>query len=121
MQDDDYEKIDWVKIDTSRFKVKDYVKMGKFINKKILANEISADNELFSDKYYILERLRNSLMHGHIKVKINEKNKLIFVFSDNYNNRCESVEIESQELTDFSKQELFYRGLPNTVIFADKK
>lgn len=120
LQDDDYNKIEVSRIDMSKFIVTDYSKIESYINKKKAEGEIPSLHEKVAEKYYILERVRNAVMHGHIKVEINEKNKLVFIFSDKYNNRCETIKIESKDLNEFSNQKLFYTGLPNTVLLANK-
>lgn len=87
--------------------------MIEIINKNILEGKIPKLEERYADNDYLIDKLRNSLMHGNIRTHINDGGELEFIFSDIYKGRHDEVRIESNELADFSTQAEFYENIPN--------
>lgn len=115
IQDEYYPEVNFRKLNTSIFRdVRiDTKKMIEIINKNILEGKIPKLEERYADNDYLIDKLRNSLMHGNIRTHINDRGELEFIFSDIYKGRHDEVRIESNELADFSTQAEFYENIPN--------
>ena len=74
--------IDIKKINPYGFE-KDDKAMVNYINKKIIEGKIEENNAKYGNVYYILERIRNAIMHGNIKILL-ENNNVLFKFLDKY-------------------------------------
>lgn len=71
---------------------------------------------------YIVERMRNSLMHGNIEILLNNKGKIEFIFRDKYNKRDEVISIILEDLEEFLSQKCLYTGIPKkTLTFLVQK
>lgn len=113
MEDDDYEKIKYRDVKVSMF---EYNK--KSFKKYVQDNKIDR-NRL---QHYIIERMRNALMHGNIQATINRKGQVGFVFLDNYNKRTDRIEISLEKLKKFLSQECLYNGVPKiTPVLIGKR
>ncbi len=106
-EDDDYIKLDYVAVNVSMFTYDEecFCKYIEDINVE--------ENQL---QHYIIGRMRNSLMHGHIEVSISRKGEVIFIFSDIYNKREEKIEISLDKLKLFLSQECLYSGVPQQTM-----
>ena len=71
-----------------------------YINKKIIEGKIEENNAKYGNVYYILERIRNAIMHGNIKILL-ENNNVLFKFLDKYNSREDVLSIELNKLKNF--------------------
>lgn len=61
-----------------------------------------------SPKEFILERFRNSLMHGNIKMKMDCSFGVIVIFEDRYRDDIKTIEIPLSVLDNFIEQQVFY-------------
>ncbi|WP_099468464.1 hypothetical protein [Konateibacter massiliensis] len=102
-EDDDYIKIKYADVNVSMF---NYVE--EFFDKYCTDNNIT-ESKL---QNYIIERMRNALMHGHVEVSISRRGEVIFSFLDIYNKREEKIQISLDKLKKFLSQECLYNGVP---------
>lgn len=108
-EDDDYEELKYQELNVSKFK---YQKE----NWIQYSQRNKTQNCLFPR--YIVERMRNSLMHGNIEILLNNKGKIEFIFRDKYNKRDEVISIILEDLEEFLSQQCLYSGIPKkTLIF----
>ena len=108
-EEDDYEKLKYQDINVSKFKYQNE-------NWEQYRKRNETQNCLLQK--YIVERVRNSLMHGHIEILLNNKGKIEFIFQDKYNIRDEVISIVLEDLEEFLSQKCLYRGIPkNTLTF----
>ena len=91
--------IDIKKINPYGFE-KDDKAMVNYINKKIIEGKIEENNAKYGNVYYILERIRNAIMHGNIKILL-ENNNILLKFLDKYNSREDVLSIELNKLKNF--------------------
>lgn len=91
--------IDIKKINPYGFE-KDDKAMVNYINKKIIEGKIEENNAKYGNIYYILERIRNAIMHGNIKILL-ENNNVLFQFLDKYNSRKDVLSIKLNKLKNF--------------------
>lgn len=61
---------------------------------------------------YIVDRIRNAVMHGNLNISIDHWNKIIIIFSDIYNNRKEEIQVSLENLRIFLSQKCLYDGVP---------
>lgn len=108
-EDDDYEKLKYQDINVSKFKYqKESLEQYKQRN--------GIQNCLIQK--YIVERMRNSLMHGNVGIQLNNKGKIEFIFRDKYNKRDETISIILEDLEKFLSQQCLYSEIPkNTLTF----
>ena len=108
-EDDDYEKLKYQDINVSKFKYqKESLEQYKQRN--------GIQNCLIQK--YIVERMRNSLMHGNVGILLNNKGKIEFIFRDKYNKRDETISIILEDLEKFLSQQCLYSEIPkNTLTF----
>ena len=112
-EDDDYEELKYQELNVSKFKYQkenwiQYSQRNKTQNCSI--------------QKYIVERMRNSLMHGHIEILLNKKGEIEFVFRDKYNKRDEVISIILEDLEEFLSQKCLYTGIPKkTLTFLVQK
>ncbi|QIB69297.1 hypothetical protein Ami103574_08155 [Aminipila butyrica] len=94
------------------------VNVSMFIYDRDNLNKYVIDNNVYESplQHYVIERMRNALMHGHIDVLIGENGEVIFIFSDNYNKRKEKIEITLDNLKSFLSQECLYNGVPKETL-----
>lgn len=102
-EDDDYEELKYQELNVSKFK---YQKE----NWIQYSQRNKTQNCLFPR--YIVERMRNSLMHGNIEILLNNKGKIEFIFRDKYNKRDEVISIILEDLEEFLSQKCLYTGIP---------
>lgn len=106
-EDDDYDKLQYELLNVSMFKYQD-----KNWDKYRKRNEI----ENCSLQQYIIERMRNSLMHGRVEVLLNDREKIDIVFRDKFNNRNETIAVTLEDMEKFLEQQFLYTGIPNETI-----
>lgn len=106
-EDDDYIKLVYADVNVSMFT---YTKES--LEKYVIDNNVK-ESPL---QHYVIERMRNALMHGHIEVSISRKGEVIFVFSDIYNKREEKIEISLDKLKIFLSQKCLYSGVPEETL-----
>lgn len=112
-EDDDYEELKYQELNVSKFK---YQKE----NWIQYSQRNKTQNCLFPR--YIVERMRNSLMHGNIEILLNNKGKIEFIFRDKYNKRDEVISIILEDLEEFLSQKCLYTGIPKkTITFLVQK
>lgn len=112
-EDDDYEELKYQELNVSKFK---YQKE----NWIQYSQRNKTQNCLFPR--YIVERMRNSLMHGNIEILLNNKGKIEFIFRDKYNKRDEVISIILEDLEEFLSQKCLYTGIPKkTLTFLVQK
>ncbi len=107
IEDDDYIKLNYKEVNVSMFSY-DENDLKKYINNN--GNKLSIHN-------YIIERLRNSLMHGRIDVSIDNKGTLLFIFTDKHNNREETIKITLDDLRSFLSQKCLYENVPKDTSY----
>lgn len=88
-EDDDYKKLKYQELDVSKFK---YQKENW-----VQYSQRNKTQNCILQKY-IVERMRNSLMHGHIEILLNNKGEIEFIFRDKYNQREEVISIILEDL-----------------------
>lgn len=103
IEDDDYVKIDYSCIDIS-----DFVFDNDALNKYVTDNKVTE----YSKQKYVIERVRNSLMHGNISCEVEEKGEIIIIFTDSFNNRKDVIKISLNSLERFLNQDCLYAGIP---------
>lgn len=103
MEDDDSINLVYTDVDISMFT---YTKEAF---EKYSVNKNAEENSI---QHYIMERMRNALMHGHIGVTISRKGEVIFAFSDVYHKREEKIGISLNNLKLFLSQKCLYSGVP---------
>lgn len=106
-EEDDYEKLKYQDLNVSKFK---YQKE----NLEQYRQRNETQNCLLQK--YIVERMRNSLMHGRIEIILNNKGKIEFIFRDKYNNRNEVISIILENLEEFLSQQCLYSGIPQKTL-----
>lgn len=112
-EDDDYEELKYQELNVSKFK---YQKE----NWIQYSQRNKTQNCLFPR--YIVERMRNYLMHGNIEILLNNKGKIEFIFRDKYNKRDEVISIILEDLEEFLSQKCLYTGIPKkTLTFLVQK
>lgn len=112
IEDDDYIKLKHYEVDVSMFSY-DEKSLEKYINDNENRNSIHD---------YIIERMRNSLMHGRIDVTIDNRGALMLIFTDEYNKREEKIKIALDDLKIFLSQKCLYDNVPkDTACFIIQK
>lgn len=107
IEDDDYPKLNYEKIDVSMF-LYNKNDLEKYIKNK--GNKVLLQN-------YIIDRMRNALMHGKIGISLNSKGNIVFVFTDKYNKREEKIKICFNNLQSFLNQKVLYENIPKETSF----
>lgn len=75
---------------------------------KYYQNNSSTINKRSETKYYyILERIRNAIAHGHITIYLDSNSKIVYKLEDVWNNRIEKVEIDYDSMMNFLEQPIF--------------
>lgn len=102
-EDDDYAKLKYGDVDVSMF-VYDKDAFHRY------TSACGAEDCPLSK--YIVERMRNALMHGHIEILLDKSSEIVFRFSDIYNKRSEKIEVTFDALRSFLSQKCLYDGVP---------
>lgn len=79
----------------------DYENMCSKINERIIEQSITGEEAENACNDYYIDKIRNALMHGHISVKEESNNDLMFILSDIYKGRNEQIGIKSSNIPDF--------------------
>lgn len=104
MEDDDYAKLDYSKVDVSMFSYKE-----ESLRKYIIRNKIKEDGA----PKYVIERIRNSLMHGNFSIEATSGGEILVIFTDIYYKRSDAIKITLNKLKKFLCQPSLYLGIPN--------
>ena len=107
-EDSDLENFDLTQINTNDFSIGDPCCLTKYYRNN--KEEVDKIGIKFIKNIYVMERLRNSLMHGHIRFGINRENQIEYIFSDIHNTRIEEIHIEANKLKTFLIQSSFDVG-----------
>ena len=102
-EEDDYEKIDYSMLDVSRFEYSEDA-----LEKYIIDNTITDS----ATQRYVVERVRNALMHGNINCEVTKMGEVLVVFTDCFNKRKDEVKILLSDLKKFLAQDTLYVGVP---------
>ena len=115
LQDDVYEKINYGNIDVSDFKYNER-------NVEQYFKRINMLDEINKKEKYVLNRIRNAVMHGNFNLELAEMDYDI-VFVDHYNGREETVRVSYANLKKFINQSEFYDKMAKytNLIICDKK
>ena len=106
-EDDDYKKLKYQELDVSKFK---YQKENW-----VQYSQRNKTQNCILQKY-IVERMRNSLMHGHIEILLNNKGEIEIIFRDKYNQREEVISIILEDLEEFLSQKCLYKDIPQKTL-----
>lgn len=106
-EEDDYEKLKYQDLNVSKF---------KYQNENWEQYRQRNKTQNCSLQKYIVERMRNSLMHGHIEILLNDKGEIEFIFLDKYNKRNEVISIILEDLEGFLSQQCLYGGIPKETL-----
>lgn len=106
-EDDDYKKLKYQELDVSKFK---YQKENW-----VQYSQRNKTQNCILQKY-IVERMRNSLMHGHIEILLNNKGEIELIFRDKYNQREEVISIILEDLEEFLSQKCLYKDIPQKTL-----
>lgn len=68
------------------------------------------------NKHFVLKKLRNALMHGNIRFKMDRENGVVFVFDDKHNKRTQTIEIDEESFVKFLNQKALYKQISNRGI-----
>ena len=110
-EDDDYEKLDYAKVDVSMFFYDE-----EALRKYVIDNSIKKDGT----QKYVVERIRNSLMHGNFNIEATSKGEILVIFTDTYNKRSDVIRVPLNKLKVFLCQPSLYVGIPsetNVMLF----
>lgn len=69
---------------------------------------------------YVVERIRNSLMHGNFNIEATSKGEILVIFTDTYNKRSDVIRVPLNKLKVFLCQPSLYVGIPsetNVMLF----
>lgn len=112
IEDDDYVEFKYDDVDVSNF-----------IYEKELLDKYVENNNILKDElqHYIIERMRNALVHGNIGISLSEKGEVRFIFLDIYNKREEKIEIYYDDFNKFLSQECLYNGVPKETLVLQVK
>ena len=112
-ESDDFEELKYQELNVSKFK---YQKENW-----IQYSQKNKTQNCLLQKY-IVERMRNSLMHGNIEILLNNQGEIEFIFRDKYNKRDEVIAIVLEDLEEFLSQKNLYVEIPKkTQIFRARK
>jgi len=80
-------------------------------------------NNIFNNElqHYIIERMRNALVHGNMAVSLSKKGEVMVIFLDIYNKREEKIEINFDDFNAFLSQECLYNGVPKETLVLQVK
>lgn len=102
-EDDDYKKIDYFMLDVSKFEYSEDA-----LRNYIESNKITDT----ATQRYVVERVRNALMHGNIDCEVTKLGEVLVVFTDCFNKRKDEVKILLSDLKKFLAQDALYAGIP---------
>lgn len=106
-EDDDYGKLQYEELNVSMFKYQ-HENWDKYRKQNELKNCLL--------QQYIVERMRNSLMHGRVGISLNDRGKIDIVFQDKFNNRNEIIAVTLEDMENFLEQQCLYTGIPKKTL-----
>ena len=95
-------------IEIEGFKIKTKKDFNRYVNDEENFENIKKFGE---KKAYILDKFRNSLAHGTLKINLTENGEIIFNFIDKYKENKGIIEITFHNLEKFLSQEQFYKDI----------
>lgn len=102
-----YPALDCSKVDISDFSFNDE-DVEDFCKKENIT--------LNKDKYFVLKKLRNALMHGNVHFEMDYHKGVIFVFDDKYYDRSNTIKIDAEAFAKFLEQEVLYKHISDLGI-----
>lgn len=102
LEDDDLKKISPLSVNIDGFTYEEDNLQKYYQNNSSTINKRSE-----TKYYYILERIRNAIAHGHITTYLDSNSKIVYKLEDIWNNRIEKVEIDYDSLMNFLEQPIF--------------
>lgn len=102
LEDDDLKKVSPLSVNIDGFTYEEDNLQKYYQNNSSTINKISE-----TKYYYILERIRNAIAHGHITTYLDSNNNIVYKLEDIWNNRIEKVEIDYDSLMNFLEQPIF--------------
>lgn len=102
IEDDDSAPFNYSDLDVSMF-VYSTNEYEKYIRGK--------EQEDFLLQKYIVERVRNAIMHGHLKTAMTNTGDVQLIFVDRFNQRTDEVKTTLKQLNKFLNQPCLYKGV----------
>lgn len=106
-EDDYYDKLQYEELNVSMFKYQ-HENWDKYRKQNEIKNCLL--------QQYIVERMRNSLMHGRVGISLNDSGKIDIVFRDKFNNRNEIITVTLEDMEIFLEQQCLYTGIPKKTL-----
>lgn len=113
IEDDDSEPFCYSNVDISMF---EYSKNGYEMY------TLGKEQEDCSLQKYIIERIRNAIMHGRLNVAMTNTGDVQLIFVDKFNQRTDEVKTTLRQFNNFLNQSCLYKGVckDTTVLFMQK-
>ena len=102
IEDDDLKKISPLSVNIDGFTYEEDNLQKYYQNNSSTINKRSE-----TKYYYILERIRNAIAHGHITTYLDSNSNIVYKLEDIWNNRIEKVEIDYDSMMNFLEQPIF--------------
>ena len=102
LEDDDLKKISPLSVNVDGFTYEEDNLQKYYQNNSSTINKRSE-----TKYYYILERIRNAIAHGHITTYLDSNSNIVYKLEDIWNNRIEKVEIDYESMMNFLEQPIF--------------
>lgn len=102
LEDDDLKKISPLSVNIDGFTYEEDNLQKYYQNNSSTINKRSE-----TKYYYILERIRNAIAHGHITTYLDSNSNIVYKLEDIWNNRTEKVEIDYDSMINFLEQPIF--------------
>lgn len=104
LEDDDLPKIQIPEISIKGIYIQNPLALYSYYNNNKIRLQLHSHYDLRSN--YIMERIRNAMMHGNYWIDLKET-KLFYFFEDKFNKRNEIIEVSQSVLESFVKQKIF--------------
>lgn len=104
LEDDDLPKIQIPEISIKGIYIQNPLALYDYYNNNKIRLQLHSHYDLRSN--YIMERIRNAMMHGNYWIGLKES-KLFYFFEDKFNKRNEIIEVSQNVLESFVKQKIF--------------
>ncbi|WP_049487950.1 MULTISPECIES: hypothetical protein [Streptococcus] len=104
LEDDDLPKIQIPEISIKGIYIQNPLALYSYYNNNKIRLQLHSHYDLRSN--YIMERIRNAMMHGNYWIDLKES-KLFYFFEDKFNKRNEIIEVSQSVLESFVKQKIF--------------
>lgn len=83
--------------------------LNEALRKYVIDNSIKKDGT----QKYVVERIRNSLMHGNFNIEATSRGEILVIFTDTYNKRSDVIKVTLNKLKVFLCQPSLYVGIPS--------